>query len=281
MRKKIIIIFSIAILSGAFIFLIHNIVQENIKDIQSNLRQKLFSDLKPINLKNCKMKRFGSANDGGYVMCENLLNKVQSAYSYGIGGNDDWGCDISKHYHLLVHQYDCFNTDQPPCPEGKFVFHTECIGDKYKKENHRIFDNLANQIFKNNDKDKRLVVKMDVEKAEWDSILVTPDAILNNIDQLVVEFHICIDCKADFHEIDLEKYIQVIQKLKKTFYIVNVHFNNYSCFKGFEPFLGTVFEVLFVNKRIGLMNKNESKRISPNPLDVPNSPERKDCQAGW
>lgn len=214
-------------------------------------------------------------------MCENLLNNVQSAYSYGIGGNDEWGCDISKQYNLQVHQYDCFNTDQPSCPGGRFIFHAECVGDKYKNEDDKIFDSLTNQILKNKDKNKRLVVKMDVEGAEWDSFLVTPDTILNNIDQLVAEFHIRIDFNADFHEHEWRKYIQVIKKLKKTFHIVNVHFNNYSCFEKFPPFPSMVFEILFVNKRIGLINEAESNPVSLNPLDAPNLPGEKDCQVIW
>ena len=36
-----------------------------------------------VTLKNCTLKRYGSANDGGYLMCENLTGGVQAAYSYG------------------------------------------------------------------------------------------------------------------------------------------------------------------------------------------------------
>jgi len=38
-----------------------------------------------------------------------------------------------------------------------------------------------------------------------------------------------------------------------------------------------VFEVLFVNKKIGIINEAESKPILPNPLDAPNLPEKIDC----
>lgn len=254
--KILVIVFSIALLSVALIFLNYHI------------RQKVFFDLKPVALKNCIMKRFGSANDGGYVMCENLLNNVQSAYSYGIGGNDDWGCDVAKQYNLTVHQYDCFDTNQPVCTGGKFIFHTECIGAKSKKKDNKIFDTLSNQILKNNDQGKRLVVKMDVDGDEWFSLLFTPETVLSNIDQLVVEFHNCNFLLVFFNPI--------IKKLKKTFYIANVHFNNCCCPNKFLP-SPIVFEVLFVNKKIGIINEAESKPILPNPLDAPNLPEKIDC----
>lgn len=260
-KLKITLIISLIILVMAFsIKLFSHIMQKNFK-------QKIFSELRPVYLKNCTMKRFGSAYDGGYVMCENLLNNVQSAYSYGIGGNDDWGCDISKKYNLIVHQYDCFDANQPVCIEGKFIFHSECIGDKLIRKDNKIFDNLSNQIIKNNDQGKRVVVKMDVEGDEWNSLLVTPEATLSNIDQLVVEFHAW-----GFQE---EFCNSIIQKLKKTFYIVNLHINNCCCPDKFLPSkMG--FEVLFVNKKIGIIN--EVKIFPGNPLDSPNLPEEKDCQ---
>lgn len=73
------------------------------------LRTKLFAALRPVRLSNCTMKRFGAANDGGYLLCANLTGEAQSAYSYGIEGRDEWGCDVSRAYHLPIHQYDCFN----------------------------------------------------------------------------------------------------------------------------------------------------------------------------
>ena len=60
------------------------------------LREAILAELQPVALKNCTLKRFGSANDGGYLMCENLIEPLAAAYSYGVGGNDDWGCEMSR-----------------------------------------------------------------------------------------------------------------------------------------------------------------------------------------
>ena len=59
-------------------------------------RRILFEMLQPVALTNCQLERFGEANDGGYLMCGNLLGGIQSGYSYGISGYDKWGCDISS-----------------------------------------------------------------------------------------------------------------------------------------------------------------------------------------
>ena len=40
-------------------------------------RQALFDLLRPVALSNCKLERFGETNDGGYLMCGNLLDSVE------------------------------------------------------------------------------------------------------------------------------------------------------------------------------------------------------------
>ena len=45
------------------------------------VREALFDELKTVTLKNCTLKRYGSANDGGYLMCENLIDGSHAVYS--------------------------------------------------------------------------------------------------------------------------------------------------------------------------------------------------------
>ena len=152
-------------------------------------RDRLFEELQPVRLANCQFQRFGEPNDGGYLLCANLLGSVQSGYSYGISGYDQWGCDISRRLAVPVHQYDCFNLQRPACPGGRTVFHAECVGGERATIDGRPFDTVENQFAKNGDGARRLVVKMDVEGAEWDTLMRTPDAVLQRIDQLTIELH--------------------------------------------------------------------------------------------
>src|SRR5436190_16480959 len=68
------------------------------------LRETILGELQPVALKNCTFKRFGSANDGGYLKCENLIEPLDAAYSYGVGQNDDWACEVSRRYNVPVHE---------------------------------------------------------------------------------------------------------------------------------------------------------------------------------
>ena len=134
---------------------------------QRKLREEILAELQPVTLKNCTFKRFGSANDGGYLMCENLIEPLDAGYSYGVGPNDDWGCEVSRRYHVPVHQYDCFDPARPKCDGGKFVFHNECVGNRSGYRDSRLFDTLQNQITKNGDIGQHLIIKMDIEGGEW------------------------------------------------------------------------------------------------------------------
>jgi hypothetical protein len=235
--------------------------------------QRLFEEVQPVALANCRLERFGEDHDGGYLMCANLLSDAQSGYSYGISGYDKWGCDISTRRSIPVHQYDCFNLTRPSCPGGTTIFHEECVGDTAKTESGRLFDSIPGQIAKNGDTGNHVVLKIDVEGAEWNAFAATPDDVLRRIDQLAVEFHII----NDFYTVNDVKYLEVVRRLKRVFHVANLHFNNFGCTGGVEPFSTWAFEVLFVNKRLDRLTFARPAP-QPHPLDARNNPGAPDCQ---
>ncbi|MFL6281003.1 MAG: hypothetical protein ACJ731_12885, partial [Vicinamibacterales bacterium] len=111
---------------------------------------------------------------------------------------------------MKVQEYDCFNLQQPVCDGGALIFHPECVAGvrSIDAEGH-VFDTPEAQTARNGDAGRYLVVKMDVEGAEWDTFLNTPESVLDQVDQLAVEFH----------GTNEPRFRDVIQKLKRTFYI--------------------------------------------------------------
>jgi hypothetical protein len=236
---------------------------------EAHIRQTLFAELQPVALANCVPERFGEADDGGYVMCANLLDAVEAGYSYGISGYDGWGCAISTRLDVRVHQYDCFDTRTTSCATGDLAFHAECVaGSTYVDAAARPFDTVARQLARNGDAIRRLVVKMDVEGAEWDALSAIPHETLARIDQLVVEFH----------QVQEERFIGVLRRLKRHFHVVNVHYNNYSCDAALAPFPAWAYEVLLVNKRIARVDPSGRPLGASHPLNSPNAPLLPDCQ---
>jgi len=236
-------------------------------------RRAYFEMLQPVALTNCELERFGEPDDGGYLMCGNLLGRVQSGYSYGISGYDGWGCDISTKFSVKVHQYDCFDTTVPECHKGATKFHAECVGNKTRTVEGRVFDTMRNQFAKNGDRSKRIVLKMDVEGAEWASLLSAPDEVLEQIDQMVVEFHGVGDERNGTQE---QKH-RVVRRLKRFFEIAHIHFNNATCTDGLEPFPSWAYEVLFVSKQLAIVDPSR-RAVGLHPLDAPNLPSTVDCQ---
>lgn len=232
------------------------------------VREALLEELTTVTLKNCTLKRYGSANDGGYLMCENLIDGVQAAYSYGISTEDNWGCDVSRQFNVAVHQYDCFTPHRPVCEGGRFVFHDECVGARAETRDGQPFDTIAAQIARNDDAGKNLLVKIDIEGAEWDSLMATPDAVLDGISQMPMELH----------GTDEPKFLDVVRRMKRQFHLVNLHFNNHACAAGAAPMRGWAYQVLWVNKRIGALDPNGPSPAPMSPLNAPDGPGLPDCQ---
>jgi hypothetical protein len=239
-----------------------------VPDERVRSRAPLVAELQPVTLSNCYLARIGGPNDGGYLMCANLIAGLESAYSYGIGGEDSWGCAISRAHRVPVHQYDCFEPTKVECPGAAFRLNAECVGPRTEVKESRPFDTLANHIARNGDTGRRLVVKMDVEGAEWETILATPDDVLAAIDQMAMELH----------GLDEPDVLAGLRKLKTHFYLVSVHFNNQSCTAAAKPLPASAYQVLLVNKRLGVPGPAPPGNPTPESLMAPDHPKIPDCQ---
>jgi len=242
-------------------------VRRSVASRTVEVRKALFAEIQPVHLTNCELRRFGEANDGGYPLCVNLLEGVKVGYSYGIAGYDRWGCEVSRHLQVPVHEYDCFDLRAPACPDGRTVFHGECIGTVKETQDGRPFDTMSNQFARNGNTSTRVVMKIDVEGAEWDAFLLAPDSTLSQLDQIDVEFH----------HVEDPKYVESIRRLKQFFYVAHVHYNNFSCDPLADPFPAWAFEVLLVNKRIAMSDGSPAPPASG--VDAPNDGSAADCQS--
>ncbi len=230
-------------------------------------RVALLTELQPVTLSNCELSRVGGVYNSGYLMCKNLMAGTRTAYSYGIGTDDDWGCDVTLALKVPVHQYDCFAPTKLRCDGGDFRLNVECVGPRTEVVEGRPFDTIANQVARNGDTGKKMLVKMDIEGAEWQTVLNTPDEVLAAIDQMPMELH-------GVHEPDV---LEGLRKLKKHFHLLSVHFNNFAC-GGAEPLPARAYQVLLVNKRVGVVGPPPPGSPTPESLMAPDNPMQPDCQ---
>jgi len=83
------------------------------------------------------------------------------------------------------------------------------------------------------DRDKKLLLKMDVEGDEWETLLHTPISILNLFYQIIIEVYFVHSIMPDSIGINLSaarigEKTNVIRKINDYFYLYHVHANNYN-----------------------------------------------------
>jgi len=194
-----------------------------------------------------QLERLGAPFDGGYVTCADAMANAKSALSLGINGVDDWGITVSEDYGLPVNQYDCTNPKRPLCPSTaarcELHFFDECLEDGSRKMQpaKTLAQMLARPDVAVPPGD--VMLKMDVESAEWGSFKNADLATLRRFNQIAVEFH----GLRQMHR--HQEFATVVEKLLQAFVVVHTHGNtccgNFN-FKGFT--VPNTFEVTFVRK---------------------------------
>ena len=217
---------------------------------------------------NCKKIRVGKKNDGGYVMIKPYSrNKI--AYSLGICDDVSWDKQMAEEGYVIF-QYD-HTIDG--LPEKNESFYWKKIGITGLEENDEL--KKLTTLLKNNHHENisGMVLKMDIEGAEWDVLNSCPESVLLQFDQIVLELH-----NLNENE-NREKKLSAIAKLTKNHVVVHVHGNNFrqTCFCG-EYVTPDVVEMTLVNKDLYVVEKNV--KSYPEEIDQSNRPGAPDIWIG-
>lgn len=242
------------------------IIEDSLDDYWIEL---LFSlKLKSISEKD-EFIRIGRNYDGGYIMLDDI-NDTMKAYSFGIFNDISWDKEMAERFGIKVEMYD-HTIPREPEYHRLLSFHRIGIG-----QNDDIEHNLLSlkTILRDNEdaKNNNLILKMDVEGAEYDFINSTDENILKQFRQIIIELH-----KLDSKNIDI---IRAIKKLNKTHQLVWLHGNNYVKASRFENgvIMPHVLEVLFVNR--DYYSFDDFKGSLPFEIDQPNMYGVKDFKLG-
>ena len=223
--------------------------------------------------------RIGKVNDGGYVMVDNFQsNSVGGgvAYSFGISN------DVSWDWHMAQRGYEIFMYDMTidglPQENEHFHFFKEGIAGTEIKE--RNLNTLSNFIKRNGHEDKtNMILKMDVEGAEWGFLSTVSHEILSQFDQIVFEFHDMIMPKTQSEMIDT---LACIRKINQTHSLVHLHANNCNSFLILDDkiLVPNVLELTYVKTSNYELGDDENIFL-PISLDQPNQPLRQDIPLGF
>ena len=198
------------------------------------------------------------------------------AYSFGISTEISWDFAMSQRgYDIFM--YD-MTIDGLPLESEVFHFFKEGIGGR--KDVEKSLDTLENFINRNGHENNHdMILKMDVEGAEWDFLENVSSSTLNQFEQLVFEFHDLTSPKT-FEEMD--RTLNLIDKINLTHTLVHLHGNNCGHYINVEN-IGVIPDVLELTYLRTENHKfHDDKEIFlPTHLDTPNNFQVADIPLGY
>lgn len=215
-----------------------------------------------------KYSRFGRNYDGGYVMFDDF-SKDCIAYSFGISNDVSWDLSMAEK-GMDVFMYDP-TIEGLPSQHDKFHFFKLGITGDNKAPDMKTMKEFIDY---NGHSDKtNLILKMDVEGAEWDFLNEVSEETLNQFSQVVLELHW-------FSNESLHNQIlSALERLNKTHQVVHIHANNHVGVDFCENImLPQVLEITCLRK--SSYNFIDSYKYFPTGLDMPNNPHVKEIVLG-
>jgi hypothetical protein len=208
--------------------------------------------------------RIGDSFDGGYVLF-NRIRENSNCISVGVGTNISFDVELSNFVNE-VHLYDHTVPGLPQFAPHNVKYFKQGLG----VESIGQFLNLQDCVDKWTP-DSNIILKMDIEGAEWEILSALDSETLLRFDQIAIEFH-------DFFKIrELEHFrriVEVLSKLNKSHSVVNLHANNWGKYEIVSnvPF-ADVLEVTYVSKLIIPPTPSPEERHNYNKACNPLGPE--------
>ena len=227
---------------------------------------KLLTALSPKKCDTLSKVRVGLSADGGYVLPDDF-DGVQGMLSIGVGPDVSFDHALAQK-GIPSYQYD-HTVEKNPIDHELFHFHKQ----GWAAETSGDFVSLGDMLERNHLSDKNdLILKFDVEGAEWDAFASISMDTLSKFRLIVCELH---DFTRLYDAHFFAKAHDVITKLTRHHTCVHTHANNYggiSLLHGMA--MPRVMEFSFI--------RNDRDTFSPScdpipgPLDIPNNPNEPD-----
>jgi hypothetical protein len=174
----------------------------------------------PLNLtKDVVWKRFGSRFDGGYLLVDDV-SKSDICISLGVGDNFSFDLDISTRCCKVL-MFD-HTIDAPEIRATNITFNKIGISSNPLPG----FTTLE-QILDTIPVETDLILKVDIEGAEWDVFDTIPEESLIRFRQIIVEFHGLFQMG---NTALFKKISNGLTKISKTHHLMNFHTNNWAAF---------------------------------------------------
>jgi hypothetical protein len=209
-------------------------------------------------------RRIGPETDGGYVFADNI-SATQSVLSYGISTEyrfDTSMAEAGHEVHMFDHTIAGLASSHP-----KMHWVQEGVAG-FSSPEQRLYS-IADHLERYEIRGNRLILKMDVEGAEFDAIGETSDDVLARFEQIGIEIHYLAHLGDESFR---QRFVRMLHKLNHQFTLFHVHANNCDGTNAIHMVNGlpvsNVLELTYI--RSALVLRTKSKTLYPTPYDYPN-----------
>ena len=232
-------IFKLKIKFLKFLNIILNLINLNIElSLKKDHLIKIFNKLQPYDL-GYDLVRIGSDNDGGYLV-PNILDEIKICFSPGTGKN------VSFENDLINRGIETFLADGTIKESDIKLDNLNFVNKNLASYDSEKTTTLENWV-QNKTKDaNELLLQMDIESSEYETIHSTSQECLKKFKIIIIEFHY-------FEKINnyyfYKNFNNTLEKLLLNFEISHIHPNNcqgYYSVSGIN--LPTAIEVTFLRK---------------------------------
>lgn len=123
-----------------------------------------------------------------------------------------------------------------------------------------------------------MVLKMDIEGAEWDVLSNIDERYLRQFSQIVIEYHGLLSANSNVAD---KKIFPALRKINNTHNLIHLHDNNMGTYVEWgNKVFPDVLEATYVSKEKAMTLEADKDIVLPHRLDEPNDPNRQDIVLG-
>ena len=223
--------------------------------------------------------RIGDNGDGGYVICD-VGTPRNILYSYGCDDNIKFEKSFKQKYEnstMFVYDHTIEGiTDKP----DYIKFFKEGV---WVEKTHDM-DTISNHVIKNgHENETNMCMQMDIEGCEWSVILATPQSVLRQFAQIIIEFHfplVFVYNNEQHMKQEQNQVLDTLQWLDENFTCVHIHGNNCLLQPWFDIDLPRCFEVTYVRRDLITSCHVEDVQY-PMELDSKNDSKKSEMVLKW
>jgi hypothetical protein len=232
---------------------------------------EVWSQLRPV-ITEHRLIRVGSQEgDGGYLLPD-LLSSIDGVFSAGIAENSDFELYLAEDLDLRV---DCLDASISSMPQEhkNFTFLKKFLGTSTGSE----FISLDSWLSGSEQQGLNMILKIDIEGFEYESLLLSSRESLDRFKILVIELHSLEQLGS---RLGLDLLRNFVSKITTNHTIVHAHANNIGgewSFPGWKVPAG--LEVTLLRK--DAIASIQGYANLPHPLDKKCVPGKPEVVASW